>query len=132
MRTVWKIGFPPVFTHAPWQGDGGAGLADDVDYFPAKKRREVEAAERVCKRIMKAEVIEAIYNVCDDPSERPPLVVAPAMNLLESQNVLAIGYAQNLAFEMGWDVGEYVFQAKSIKRDFVTDGWFRIVHQPDF
>lgn len=132
MRTAWPIGFPPVSIHIPWQGDGGVGLADDVDYFPAKKRRDIQAAERVCRRVMRESVCERIFEVCESPDERPPIVIAPSMNLLESQNVLAIGYAQNLAFEMGWEVAKHVFQGVSVKRDFVTDGWFRIANQPEF
>lgn len=132
MRAPWPNGFPPVMIHGPWQGDGFAGLADDTEYFPAKKKRDINAAARVCARFIREDVCEQIFDTCVDNSERPPLVIAPAMNILESQNVLAIGYAQRLACEMGWEVAKHVFQGVSVKRDFVTDNWFRIAHQPEF
>lgn len=130
MRTRWENGFPPVLIHGPWQGVGG--LADHVSYWPAKKRRDIDAAARVCAEYTKEEILDRIYVTCEAPEERPPLVVAPAMNILESQNVLAIGYAHFLAHEMGWEVARYLYQGVSVKRDFVTDGWFRLVHQAEF
>lgn len=132
MRTPWPNGFPPVMIHGPWQGDGHSGLADDPDYFPAKKKRQPEAALRVINRFMRESTCQSIFDVCEAPGEQPPLVVTPSMNLLESQNVLAIGYGQTLAFEMDWPVAKHIFQSQSVKRDFVTDGWFRITHQPEF
>jgi hypothetical protein len=131
MRTPWQNGFPPVLVQCAWQGENG-GLADNVNYWPAKKKRDIDAANRLCADEVREAVFEEVYAICEDPSARPPLVVAPSMNILESQNVLAIGYARYLAFEMGWDVAPYIFQAQSVKRDFTTDGWFRVAHQPEF
>lgn len=132
MRSPWTNRFPAVLTHGPWQGDGGAGLADDVDYVRAKRRRDVNAAMRLCGNFMQEEVLERLYAICEAPNVRPPIVVAPAMNILESQNALAISYAKTLAFEMGWDVSSTIFQGQSVKRDFVTDTWIRIANQPEF
>lgn len=131
MRTPWEDGFPPVIIHRPWQGDEG-GLADNVHYWPAKKKRDLKAANRLCFEETQSEKMEQIYAVWEGLDIPPPLVIAPAMNLLESQNVLALGYAQNLAFEMSWKLAPNIHQAVSVKRDFVTDGWFRITHQPEF
>lgn len=97
-----------------------------------RKEPDMDAANRLCFEKIQADKMELVYGVWEGLGVPPPLVVAPAMNLLELQNVLALGYANFLAFEMAWKVAPYIHQAVSVNRDFVTDGWFRITHQPEF
>lgn len=132
MRTPWPADFPPVFAHTAWEG-AASNLADHPEYWPAKKKRSAASALRVCEDIGREEVLELIYDACHAGAmEPPPIVVAPALMPHESQNVLAIGHAKWLAHEMGWEVSQNIYQLKTLSRDFVTDGWFRLVHQPEF
>ena len=55
-----------------------------------------------------------------------------AASLEETQNVLAIGYSRWLAKEMGWERQEDIKKYNTVSRDFTTDGWFRLVNQPQF
>jgi len=131
MRVPWRPNFPPVLCHISWQSEDG-GLADHTKYFPAKKRGDVAAASAVCFDLTQEDTMNEIFDICVDNEKRPPIIATPAMNALESKNVLAIGYAKFLGSEMGWEVASHIFQSKSVKRDFETNSWFRLVHQPEF
>ncbi len=135
LRVPWSTGFPPIHVHARWEESGyvGAILPDNPKYWPAKTKRDARAALAVCEEVAREAVLEALFDVCysgpDDPS---PIVVAPAAAPYETQNALAVTYARWLAHEMGWEVERNIYQAKTVSRDFVTDGWFRLVCQPAF
>jgi hypothetical protein len=130
MRIPWSAGFPPVFARAAWDGTGA--LRDHPSYWRAKKRRDAEAALRVCGDLGREEVLENLYDLSVATGEPVPVVAAPAMTPDESQNYLAIGYARWLSHELGWEVSRDIFQAKTLSRDFSTDGWFRLAHDPEF
>src|SRR5205807_1582691 len=124
-----------VLAHCAWQSffPGAPVLADHPGYWRAKKRRDARAALAVCQDFGREDVLEYLHDECMDTADgRPPVVAVPAMTLHESQNYLAIGFSQWLAHEMGWSVDAGIYQAKTISRDFVTDGWFRLVNQPEF
>jgi hypothetical protein len=134
MRSPWPHHFPPVLAHSAWESVAGeSALPDHPSYWPAKKRRDARAALSVCRDLVREEVLEHLYDECMDTDDGlPPIVAVPATTPNESQNYLAIGYGQWLAHEMGWPVDKEIFQAKTVSRDFTTDGWFRFVHQPEF
>jgi hypothetical protein len=134
LRTAWPPWFPPVHVHARWDEEGYAGqiLPEHPSYWPAKTRRNAPAAIKVCDDLAREEVLESLFDLCHSESKDPPIVVAPAAALHDTQNALAIGYARWLASEMRWDVEKNVYQAKTVSRDFVTNGWFRLIHQPEF
>lgn len=125
--------FPPVYVHAAWEAPADSVLPDHPGYWPAKTKRNGRAALRVCQDLGREDVLELIHDACYSAGDaQAPLVVAPAVTLHETQNVLAIGHAKWLAHEMGWEVDSGIFQAKTVRRDFNTDGWFRLVCQPEF
>jgi hypothetical protein len=134
-RVPWPPGFPPVHAHARWEVEGyvGAILPDHPQYWPAKKRRIAQAALKVCEDVIREAVLESLFDLCfQEPGEPPPIVVAPAAAPYESQNALATAYGAWLANEMGWQFDRAILNAKTVSRDFSTDGWFRLVCQPAF
>lgn len=132
MRTPWPNNFPPVFVSAAWNADTrvrGPILPDQPGYWPAKTKRNVRAAAEVCDSVVQEDTLTAIYELCH---RADPIIVSPAMSPQESQNALAIGYGAWLENELGWPHRLRIFQKKSVSRDFNTDGWFRLVHNPEF
>lgn len=77
---------------------------------------------------MREQLLQGIYDECVVDDHRPPLVVAPALTLAERKNALAIAYGTELAFEMGWDYADSIFQVKTISRD-LRKTWFRLKNQ---
>ena len=133
VRAPWPPNFPPVYVHTAWEAPDAAGsaLPDHSSYWPAKKRRDFQAALKVCHDLVREDALNLVFDACqgNPPS---PIVAVPALSLFETQNALAIGYGKWLANEMGWEVSETTFQGKVVNRDFTTDGWFRLVQQPEF
>lgn len=134
MRLPWREQFPHVFTHSAWQSTNGKpALPDHSGYFPAKERKDAGAALKICDDLGVEGVLEEIYDTCFMPGNQPPpIVIAPALAPHESNNALAITYAQWLAHEMGWDVNIDVYRSKTVSRDFVTSGWFRLINEPEY
>lgn len=121
----------PLFTYRPW-GTKGDGLGDDPRYFDAKKRRDPNAAYGLCQDLcLDHPALDALADHCLSP-EGPPIIVAPRGSIHESKNALALGYALWLADDLGWPASIEIGQTVSVNRDFVTDNWFRLVHQPEF
>ncbi|HEY0125293.1 MAG TPA: phosphoribosyltransferase [Rhizobium sp.] len=60
-----------------------------------------------------------------------PKLIAPAAQPSDSNNVLAIGYANWLGHELDWDVEDGVFQIKDFSKDKLN-GWVRIAHRSTF
>ena len=130
MRVPWPPGFPPAFVHGAWNGANGC-LKDHADWAAAKTEADEEAAIRIVRETMQEAMLEGIFDACVAEGERPPLVVAPALTLAERSNALAIAYGTELAFEMGWEYADRIFQVKTIKRD-QRKTWFRLKNQPQF
>jgi hypothetical protein len=133
VRLPWPPGFPLVYVHCGWDDDRvERPLADHPSYWPAKKGRRPEAALRVCQDMVSDSVLDIIFDAGQGVEGEQPIVAAPALSLDESQNALAIGYARWLASEMKWEPDASIFQARSVGRDFVSDGWFRLAQQPEY
>ena len=87
MRCPWPEAFPPLYVHAAWEAPADSVLPDHPSYWPAKKKRDEQAALRVCHDLVREEVLNLIFDASQGrQGEPPPMVVAPAMSLLESQN----------------------------------------------
>lgn len=137
MRVPWRRPFPPVFVHAAWDParaeDGKPILPEHPGYWPAKKNRGFKQAINLYEDIIDDDVLNDMFDAChSDEDGTTPIVVAPSLNLEETQNVLAIGHAQWISHEMGWDIDKNIFHEKTIGRDFNTNGWFRLLHNPTF
>ena len=133
MRVPWRRNFPPVFVHAAWDSPAARVLPEHPGYFRAKKRRDVMAALAICDDLAQEGQLEAIYDTCfERDADLPPLVVAPSLALEETQNVLALTYAQWLAKEMGWEVEKGIFRANTASRDFIVNPWYRLAHDPTY
>lgn len=76
---------------------------------------------------------QAYYNLFDyvDAKTRKPVIIAPACQVADSNNALAIGYAEWLSKQTDWPVEDRVFQKKSVSRD-QRDAWTRIAHRCEF
>lgn len=108
-------------------------MPDHPGYWPAKRKRDAKAALRVCDDIVNGGVIETLARWGRSTADgKPPIIVAPALMLGESQNALARTYARYLAKELGWPADSKIYQQVTINRDFNTNGWFRFVVQPSF
>lgn len=60
-----------------------------------------------------------------------PKLIAPAAQIGDSNNALAIGYANWLGHELDWEVDESVYQMKDFSKD-KSRGWVRIAHRSTF
>jgi hypothetical protein len=133
VRTPWPDGFPLVYVHCGWHGTAAVRLGDHPRYIAAKKKRDTTAARQVVHDLVSDDVADEVFDACRGYMGGPkPVVVAPSLSLDESQNVLAIGYGHWLAAEMGWELERRIFQSRTAGRDFVTDGWYRLVQQPAY
>jgi hypothetical protein len=128
MRVPWNGELPPILVNAPWDCEG-KGLADHPAYWPAKRKRDAKAAVELCEAIVLEEHLETLYDLTFGLE---PLVVAPTPTLHETQNALARAFAGWLSVKMNWRLERNIYQAKTISRDFNTNGWFRIVNEPEF
>jgi hypothetical protein len=130
MRVPWRPDFPDAYVQQAWNSPNGC-FKDHADWPAAKTEGDEEAALRIVRRAMREEVLEGILEDCAADGERPPLVVAPALTLAERRNALAIAYGTELAFEMGWEYSDRIFQVRTISRD-LRKTWFRLKNQPQF
>jgi hypothetical protein len=128
MRVTWPAGFPKVLVNAPWESES-FNLPDHPGYWPAKRKRDAKAAVSLCEDLVTEENLEILYDLTYGLE---PIVAAPALTLHETQNALARAFAGWLSAKMNWQLDRNLYQAKTINRDFNTNGWFRIVNEPDF
>jgi hypothetical protein len=128
MRVPWQADFPKVVVNAAWEGSE-QNLPDHPAYWPAKKKRNVKAAFKLCDDVVTEENLDFLYDLA---YRLEPVVVAPALTLHETQNALARSYAVWLSGKMKWHLDEKIYQSKTINRDFNNNGWFRIVNEPEF
>jgi hypothetical protein len=134
-RCAWSEKCSPVvFAHLPWQSDSVPSLASQTGYFSAKLKRDASAALSVVKSIAGTSPVtdDLLGYVVGRGEDRVPIVVAPALAPGENQNALSIGYAKWLAADLEWEFQNSIFKARSAKRDFETDPWYRIVALPQF
>jgi hypothetical protein len=129
MRVLWRGDFPKVLVNAPWEKADSFSLPDHPAYWPAKRKRDAKAAVTLCDDVVTEENLEFLYDLTYGLE---PIVVAPALTLHETQNALARAFAGWLSAKMNWRLDRNLYQAKTINRDFNTNGWFRIVHEPEF
>lgn len=125
------MNFPYARTLCSWGGPGRA-LGDFTGYFPAKKHRDVGAALEICEALYDEQALDDLYEFGENANLGTPIVVAPALLPEESQNVLARTYAKWVANQLHWESGDGIYQLKTMNRDFISDGWFRIAHEPEF
>ena len=128
MRIPWSVDFPKVRVNAPWESQSFS-LPDHPAYWPAKRKRDAKAAVALCDDVVTEENLEFLYDLTHGLE---PIVVAPALTLHETQNALARAFAGWLSAKMNWKLDRNLYQAKTINRDFNTNGWFRIVNEPEF
>lgn len=140
LETTLRVGWPSdrtlmLFSHTHWNAEDErvTSLSDHPLYNSAKRRRNARAALSICDEICRDYTLDCIQDAClEDGRGDLPIVVAPALSLDETQNALAIGYAKWLANELRWECDSALFQRRTVSRDFVTDGWFRLVNEPEF
>lgn len=125
---------PTVFSHLPWESNTSASLSGHRGYQSAKFKRDARSAINLCSNIATDSMVsENLFGyVLERQLERRPILVAPALAPGENSNALALSYAKWLASDMEWEFSSSIYKARSAKRDFITDPWYRIVAQPEF
>lgn len=134
-RVPWNDNVhPTVFSHLPWESRAGKSLSGQHGYASAKHDRDAKAALGVTIDVAEqTAVIDDMFGyVLEWQLNQRPILVAPALAPGENQNALAITYAKWLARENEWDFTDKIFKARSAKRDFERDVWYRLVAQPEF
>ncbi|MCJ2037861.1 phosphoribosyltransferase [Methylobacterium sp. J-059] len=135
LRAPWPNAFPPLLCHRPWKSDDPdiVTLGDHPLYMAAKRRRNAIAALKICDDLCVEATLDKIHDACHQPGgTTPPIVISPAPTIGETQNALALGYAEWLADQMRWEPGSGIYQRKTTSRDFIKDNWFRLANEPEF
>lgn len=132
IRPPWGNNFPSVLANCRWES-----LKSDVPslkrhalYEPAKGQRDIDAAMKVLDDLIQNRTLAALARLARGLS-RTPFLIAPASQIEESNNALAITYAQWLSMELGWPVFESVYQTKAFAKDR-SDHWTRLLHRSTF
>lgn len=131
-RFPWEDDFPDVVVHCRWAAyrDEGSCLSKHPNYEQAKKQRDVHSALTVINDLAREGAIDELRAIAIAKGVTP-IVVGPAAQVGESQNALALTYAEWLAKEMDWPVEDRVFQTKAVSRD--KQNWlFRLAHPAEF
>lgn len=140
MRHPWDNNFPDAFVHCAWQPPpsqrnrptlaGGDYLKFHPQHRQAKEERDIQSAINILEDIAIEQPLLDLRNVAIAHGVTPHLI-APAATVDESQNALAIGYAQWLGKQLEWPVEERVYQQKTRSKD--REGpWFRLAHPSTF
>ncbi|WP_133122825.1 hypothetical protein [Zhengella mangrovi] len=132
-RMPWPEDFPDVFVNGIWRSPDGSdysGLWDHPLYQAAKGERDVDSAMRIIDDLAKEEVVDSLRGLAIRCG-KTPIVIAPSADIAETNNALAISYANWIGHELDWPVEERVFQDKTVSRDR-QGGWFRLAHRASF
>ncbi|MFN3832148.1 MAG: phosphoribosyltransferase [Allorhizobium sp.] len=105
-------------------------MGDHPLYDAAKGSRDVGAALEIMDDLVTADTFNKLKQLEHQYGMRPKLI-APSAQIGESNNALAISYAQWLGHELGWGVEEGIFQTKDFSKDKST-AWVRIAHRSGF
>lgn len=126
MRLEWPANFPDLRTHGAYEA-----LKGHHNYKPAKKAADVDAAVTVCETFTDGDGLQHMYDRC--LGNPPPIVVAPAVALGETNNALARTYASWLAEQLGLQLETEILQVNTaVKRDLITTPYNRLVRDPIF
>jgi hypothetical protein len=131
-RVPWPKDFPDVFVNVPWKsGDAkAASLSSHALYQPAKGQRDVDAAISLIDDLVTKQCLMNLFDFVDGKAGKPK-IVAPSCQPGDSNNALAISYAQWLGHECDWEVETEIFQDKTIARD-KSRVWTRIANRCSF
>lgn len=131
-RVPWPDEFPDVFVNTVWSSHqkGVPSLKSHALYQPAKGERDMSSAIRLLDDLVTKETVERLKSLSKSHGVVPTLI-APAAQVGDSNNVLAVGYAQWLGHELDWPVEERVFQTKAFAKDR-SDAWTRIANPSTF
>lgn len=131
-RVAWDKEFPDAFVNAPWHSFNRKvpTLSSHPLYGAAKGERNVEAALAIIDDLADKRCIYGLVDLADD-SRVTPTLIAPACHPGDSNNALAISYAQWLSHELDWPVETRAFQEKTVSRDR-EKAWVRIANRCDF
>lgn len=88
------------------------------------------AAIELLDDLVVEDTIKKLRALADKCGAKPKLI-APAAQIGDSNNALAIGYANWLGHELDWEVDESVFQMKDFSKDKLG-AWVRIAHPSTF
>lgn len=126
VRLPWNNYDKPVIVHCTRERLQGHGC-----YWLAKKQRDAKAAVQVCEDLVGEELFYDLFDQIHDIHPRP-IVVAPAMPPDETTNALGRTFSAWLARELECRTVGGIHQTNSVKRDFITDPYYRITHSPSF
>lgn len=130
-RVPWNAEFPDVIVHCAYGGGGAEPrLKEHPLYSSAKGSRDVYAALDLIDDVVNVEAFERLKAIVQS-SKNGVHFIAPSAHEGDSNNALAISYAQWLGKEFDMPVEERIFQQKKHSRD-KSDAWFRISHPTEF
>lgn len=131
-RVAWGDTFPNVFVNCSWASNkpGVNCLVKHPLYQAAKGERDVGAALDILDDLASERTILSLREVANAHGVKPK-IIAPSAQPGDSNNALAIGYAQWLGHELDWPVEIEVFQIKAFSRDRLGQ-WVRIAHNCAF
>lgn len=131
-REIWDTDLTDVYVHTHWRGkrQGFVPLATHALYQAAKGQRDFDAAAELIDDIVSERTYYDLFESVENTGLSPRLI-APAAHPADSNNALAISYAQWLGREYEWPVEERVFHEKAFKRD-LNGAWARIAHVSTF
>lgn len=131
-REAWDTDLTDVYVHTLWKGkrEGLTPLSSHALYEAAKGQRDFDSAAALIDDIVSERTYYDLFEHVEDTGLSPRLI-APAARPADSNNALAISYAQWLGREFEWPVEKRVFHQKSFKRD-LNGAWPRIAHHSSF
>ncbi|MBX4992305.1 putative AlgH/UPF0301 family transcriptional regulator [Rhizobium binae] len=131
-RVAWEGDFPDVFVNCKWKSPDPKGvcLKEHALYSAAKGQRDMDAALDLLDDLVVEGTLRKLRELELKAGVKPKLI-APAAQIDETNNALAVGYANWLGHQLDWEVDESVYQMKDFSRDRL-DAWVRIAHRSTF
>lgn len=133
-RLPWEDREYPVVTHCDWSVKSrdkllrAKTLKRHPNYEAAKRYGDYYAAQDLVEDLLSD---EAFIKLIDLVGTRKPLIVVPSLTKDDPKNVIPIWFARNVAYELGLEVSQDIFQDDRAHRTN-RGGFYRLANQTTF
>ncbi len=133
-RCAWEERPYPVVTHCDWSVKSRDSklrrqtLKHHPDYWTAKNHGDYVAAQEVVDDLLNEEALISLEGIL---GKERPIVVAPSLTKDDPKNVIPIWFAHNIAYQMGLQVCQDIYQDDRAHRTG-RSGFYRIANQASF
>lgn len=133
-RMDWNNHAYPVVTHSDWSVKSrnpklrSQTLKHHPNYWAAKKHGDYLAAQSIVDDLLSNEALMNLENII---GAEKPIIVAPSLTKNDPTNVIPIWFAHNIAYQMGLQVCQEIYQNDRAHRTG-RSGFYRLANEPSF